>query len=79
MSRLDVPDQGHESLSRIDSSIQRSTVIALESERLGHDTIDDLAVQRERLTGARDRLEDANREIGQCTTVKLINSSFIFT
>ena len=65
VARLGVPNDTQQSLSRIDNSIQRSTTMALESERLGHDTIDDLAIQRERLSGARDRLEEANREIGQ--------------
>ena len=64
VSRLGVPSQTSQTLNRIDNSIQRSTVLALESERIGHETIDDLAIQRERLTGARDRLEEANREIG---------------
>jgi hypothetical protein len=38
---------------------------ALEAERIGTETIDDLAIQRERLSGARDRLEDANRGISE--------------
>ena len=42
------------------ASIQRSTATALESERIGTEVIEDLNYQRERLTGARDRLQDAH-------------------
>jgi len=41
-------------------SIQRSTATALESERIGTEVIEDLNYQRERLSGARDRLQEAN-------------------
>lgn len=58
-----LPSEARMSLSRVDTSLQRSTAIALESERLGHETIEDLAIQRERLEGARDRLEEANTEL----------------
>lgn len=58
-----LPSEGRMSLSRVDASLHRSTAIALESERLGHETIEDLALQRERLEGARDRLEEANTEL----------------
>ena len=60
-----LPSEARMSLSRVDASLQRSTAIALESERLGHETIEDLAIQRERLEGARDRLEEANTELSK--------------
>ena len=44
-------------------SIQRSTATALESERIGTEVIEDLNYQRERLSGARDRLQEANTGI----------------
>ena len=47
-------------MNRMQASIQRSTATALESERIGTEVIEDLNYQRERLTGARDRLHDAN-------------------
>ncbi|CAG5086649.1 Oidioi.mRNA.OKI2018_I69.PAR.g11300.t1.cds [Oikopleura dioica] len=58
-----LPSEARMSLSRVDASLQRSTAIALESERLGQETMEDLAIQRERLEGARDRLEEANTEL----------------
>ena len=47
-------------MDRMAASIQRSTATALESERIGTEVIEDLNYQRERLTGARDRLQDAH-------------------
>ena len=60
-----LPSEARMSLSRVDASLHRSTALALESERLGHETIEDLAIQRERLEGARDRLEEANTELSK--------------
>lgn len=51
---------GQEELTRMQQSIQRSTATALESERIGTEVIEDLNYQRERLSGARDRLQEAN-------------------
>ena len=51
---------GREELNRMQASIQRSTATAIESERIGTEVIEDLNYQRERLTGARDRLHEAN-------------------
>ena len=62
---MGIPIEAQQCLTRTDASLARSTALALESERLGHETLDDLAIQRERLSGARDRLEDANREISK--------------
>ena len=55
---------GREELSRMNESIARSTATALESERVGIEVIEDLNYQRERLDGARDRLQEANTGIG---------------
>ena len=54
---------GQEELTRMQQSIQRSTATALESERIGTEVIEDLNYQRERLSGARDRLQEANTGI----------------
>ena len=51
---------GQEELTRMQQSIQRSTATALESERIGTEVIEDLNYQRERLSGSRDRLQEAN-------------------
>ena len=61
-SRLDhvFRTSGQEELTRMQQSIQRSTATALESERIGTEVIEDLNYQRERLSGARDRLQEAN-------------------
>ena len=48
----------------MNESIARSTATALESERVGIEVIEDLNYQRERLDGARDRLQEANTGIG---------------
>ena len=51
---------GSENMDRMAQSIQRSTATALESERIGTEVIEDLHWQRERLSGARDRLQEAH-------------------
>jgi len=75
ISNLGIPIEAQQSLHRTDASLARSTALALESERLGHETLDDLAIQRERLSGARDRLEEANREIS--STRKLVRGIWV--
>jgi len=75
ISNLGIPIEAQQSLQRTDASLARSTALALESERLGHETLDDLAIQRERLSGARDRLEEANREIS--STRKLVRGIWV--
>jgi len=61
---MGIRSNGQENMDRMAASIHRSTATALESERIGTEVIEDLNYQRERLTGARDRLQDAHTEIG---------------
>uniref|UniRef100_A0A8C6S1N3 Vesicle transport through interaction with t-SNAREs 1B n=1 Tax=Neogobius melanostomus TaxID=47308 RepID=A0A8C6S1N3_9GOBI len=48
--------QGHESLNNATQSIERSQRIAVESEQIGTDIIEELGEQREQLDRSRDRL-----------------------
>ena len=77
-----LPSEARMSLNRVDASLQRSTAIALESERLGQETMEDLAIQRERLEGARDRLEEANTELSKIEdffqVLRLFSVNFAF-
>ena len=75
---MGIPIEAQQSLHRTDASLARSTALALESERLGHETLDDLAIQRERLSGARDRLEEANREISELNLCFLASKALSF-
>jgi len=59
-----VTNDGAKNMDRMAQSIQRSTATALESERIGTEVIEDLNWQRERISGARDRLQEAHTEIG---------------
>jgi len=66
---MGIRTSGQEELTRMQQSIQRSTATALESERIGTEVIEDLNYQRERLSGARDRLQEANTEINKTRTL----------
>ena len=55
-----VTNDGAKNMDRMAQSIQRSTATALESERIGTEVIEDLNWQRERISGARDRLQEAH-------------------
>lgn len=50
--------QGTESLNNASQSIERSQRIAVETEQIGTDIIEELGEQREQLDRARDRVSD---------------------
>ena len=47
---------GSDSLSRASQSIARSHAVAVETEQIGQDTMEELGEQRETLTRTRDRV-----------------------
>ena len=47
---------GSDSLSRASESIARSHAVAVETEQIGQDTMEELGGQRETLTRTRDRV-----------------------
>ncbi|XP_035689076.1 vesicle transport through interaction with t-SNAREs homolog 1B-like [Branchiostoma floridae] len=64
--------QGLESLNRTSASIERSTRIAVESEQIGTETIEELGEQREQLTRTRDRVTDMDQNLS--TSKKILNA-----
>lgn len=55
--------QGHESLNNATQSIERSQRIAVETEQIGTDIIEELGEQREQLDRARDRLVNTGENL----------------
>jgi len=60
---------GSDTLSRASASIARSHVVALETEQVGQETMDELGQQREALTRTRDRVRVSFLSAVKCFTV----------
>ncbi|KAI0210550.1 Vesicle transport through interaction with t-SNAREs 1B [Lamellibrachia satsuma] len=63
---------GSEVLSRASESIARSHVVAVETEQIGQDTMDELGQQRETLTRTRDRLVETHYNLSKSR--KILNN-----
>ncbi|KAK2158012.1 hypothetical protein NP493_1829g00000 [Ridgeia piscesae] len=63
---------GSDTLSRASASIARSHVVALETEQVGQETMDELGQQREALTRTRDRLVETHQNLSKSR--KILNN-----
>ncbi|XP_031567944.1 vesicle transport through interaction with t-SNAREs homolog 1B-like [Actinia tenebrosa] len=68
-------NQGTESLHRATESIARSTRVAVETEQIGGEIIEDLTDQRESLIRTRDRLKETHEDLGRSR--RILNSMAI--
>lgn len=67
--------RGTETLNRASESIARSTRVAVETEQIGGEIIDELGDQRESLVRTRDRLKDVDQDLGK--SKRILNSMAI--
>ncbi|KXJ14439.1 vesicle transport through interaction with t-SNAREs homolog 1B [Exaiptasia diaphana] len=68
-------NQATESLNRTSESIARSTRVAVETEQIGGEIIEDLGDQRESLIRTRDRLKETHQDLGRSR--RILNSMAI--
>lgn len=61
--------EGTQVLERTGESIARSHQIAVETENIGHEVINELGEQRETLLRTRDNLENANQQLNRARTI----------
>lgn len=67
--------RGTETLNRASESIARSTRVAVETEQIGGEIIEELGDQREALERTRDRLKDVDQGLGK--SKRILNSMAI--
>lgn len=67
--------QGTDMLNRASESIARSTRVAVETEQIGGEIIDELGDQRESLVRTRGRLKDVDQDLGKSR--RILNSMAI--
>lgn len=67
--------QGTDMLNRASESIARSTRVAVETEQVGDEIIEELGDQRESLVRTRDRLKDVDQDLGKSR--RILNSMAI--
>ncbi|KAJ7379939.1 Vesicle transport through interaction with t-SNAREs 1B [Desmophyllum pertusum] len=67
--------QGTDTLNRATESIARSTRVAVETEQIGDEIIDELGDQRESLVRTRDRLKDVDQDLSK--SKRILNSMAI--